>query len=73
MRSGKPIVTVFVSFFAVCGMFVGSARSQSGVNPRWSSTFPAEEFANTGSTPYFILEPGYTLELTGKENSSKWR
>ena len=70
MKSGKPIVPVLLSLVAVCGILAGPARSQSGVSQRWSSTFPAEEFTNTGSTPYFVLEPGYTLELTGEDNGA---
>ena len=38
---------------------------------KYTKTFPQEEYSNTGENPYFILQPGYILELKGKEDGEK--
>lgn len=46
------------------GIHVPEPRSASRVRPLVSPTEP-EELVSTGRTPYFILEPGYSLVLEG--------
>ena len=38
---------------------------------KYTKTFPPEEYSDTGENPYFILQPGYFLELKGKEDGEK--
>lgn len=33
----------------------------------WTTLFPREPFVTRGANPYFILEPGYTLVLEGRD------
>ena len=37
----------------------------------YQKNFPKEPFINTGENPYFILQPGYVLELAGEEDKEK--
>ncbi len=43
----------------------GQNRQGADLDQSWTSTFGVQpdEWTNTGRNPYFVLEPGYTLEL----------
>ncbi len=50
----------------VLALGAGACFLRSRVNPdEWTADFPVEDadFTSTGRNPYFILEPGHTLEL----------
>jgi hypothetical protein len=44
-----------------------------GDDREWTATFAVEkgELASRGRNPYFLLEPGYKLELAGKEDGEE--
>ena len=48
-----------------------SAQGKRRGNAKYTRTFPTEEYLTTGENPYFILTPGYFLELEGKEDREK--
>src|SRR5918997_2639732 len=47
------------------------AQGKRRGNAKSTRTFPTEEYLTTGENPYFILTPGYFLELEGKEDREK--
>jgi hypothetical protein len=43
------------------------ASGKNRLGRSWTASFPVEEFSTVGSNEYFILEPGHTLVLEGRE------
>jgi hypothetical protein len=52
---------------------VGLKAQDKGKGPDFKTAFAVEtsELSSRGRNPYFILEPGYTLVLAGKEDGEK--
>jgi hypothetical protein len=50
-----------------------SAAESAGESTEWKQEFGEDErdFASSGRNPYFVLEPGYTLEFEGHEKGEK--
>jgi len=48
-----------------------STKEKTTAQSKYTDTFPPEEYLTTGENPYFILQPGYVLELKGKEDGEK--
>jgi hypothetical protein len=59
MRHTSVLSMTAIAFVILLGTVTGQTNRQS------SSLFSAveEEFSSTGTNPYFVLEPGYTLTL----------
>ena len=68
MRSKMTLFATFVLSVAVSGLYSATMQAQDAPGKRWTDTFPVEEFSSTGANPYFILEPGYTVVLTGRDD-----
>ncbi len=65
-------VSIFAILFAGCRATTDSTAekpSTKKVNTQFTSTFTVnkKDLVPTGANPYFILKPGYTLLLKGKD------
>jgi hypothetical protein len=69
MKTWKPMAAA-LSFALAAG--IGAAAAQE---KKWQETFDErdQDMVSTGTNPYFILEPGYTLELETKEKGKTFR
>lgn len=75
LERGK-VATVLL--FALFGLMIGGpfeAFGATGTEERFTSFFPVDkaDLATTGRNRFFILEPGYSLRLEGREDGQNAR
>ncbi len=70
-KRASLLLGITIIFTTGCSQFMNITKvCNSGRGKAWTSVFNVnkEDFTDTGRNSGFILEPGYTLTLQGKEN-----